>query len=76
MKFILFLKKFWQNDQDKKMMCLIKRSYKSTRIIGRGTLVISPSEVANSESFKQLRKRAKILVDKKANVSQKADYCP
>lgn len=53
---------FKRTERDKNMMKLINNMYKSTRIVGRGTLKVSSSEVGKSDSFKQAQKKAERLV--------------
>lgn len=40
-------------DRDKELIKLVKNSYKSLRVVGRGIVIIDPSEVYNSKEFQQ-----------------------
>lgn len=49
-------------EQDKKMIALVNKGYSSTRVVGRGTVKIDPSEVNQCEHVKQARRYAKTIV--------------
>lgn len=53
---------FKQTETDKRLMKLINETYDNTRVVGRGTLKISPSEVVKSSDFKKAQARAKKIV--------------
>ncbi|MEQ1602514.1 MAG: hypothetical protein HOP04_08050 [Methylophilaceae bacterium] len=40
----------------------IKKSYPSLKVVGRGTVMINPRDITESNNFKEDLKRAKILV--------------
>lgn len=42
---------------------LISDTYSSARVVGRGAVKIDPSEVSNTEEFKQAKKKAKEIVE-------------
>lgn len=48
--------------QDIKLRELVNKSYKSVRVVGRGTVMIDPAEVAATPEFKQARKQAGEIV--------------
>lgn len=48
--------------KDNALKKLVENSYKSTHIVGRGTVLISPKEVRESEGFKQALVLAKEIV--------------
>lgn len=64
----IFMRKFLQflgfapTEQDKKMIALVNQSYSSTRVVGRGTVKIDPSEVSQCEHVKRARLYAKEIV--------------
>lgn len=47
------------SENDKKIKALVDNSYKSLRVVGRGTIVIDPKEVRATESFKRDMQKAK-----------------
>lgn len=51
------------NENDKKLKILIDNTYKTVRVVGRGTITIDPSEVKNSSEFKEAQKKAKKIVE-------------
>lgn len=57
---------FFKTEQDKKILDRIKRAKKmgitSMRVVGRGTLVMDPSELSQTEKVKAARQEAKKLV--------------
>lgn len=50
------------SESDRKLRDLVNKSYKSVRVVGRGTIVIDPSEVAATPEFKEARARAADIV--------------
>ena len=42
----------------------IKQKYPSMKVVGRGTVILSPSEITSSQSFKDNVARAEKLVQK------------
>ena len=50
------------SDDDKKLKSLVESSYKSVRVIGRGTIKIDPAEIRSSSEFKSAREKAKRIV--------------
>lgn len=53
---------FKPTENDRKLIELVKNSYKSLQVVGRGTIKIDPKEVRNTEEFKRARKAAKDIV--------------
>lgn len=50
------------SDSDIKLRDLVNKSYKSVRVVGRGTVVIDPAEVAATPEFKKARAQAGDIV--------------
>jgi len=50
------------NKDDKRLKELVNKSYKSVKVVGRGTIRIDPKEVRETEEFKKARKQAKAIV--------------
>ncbi|ADE16117.1 conserved hypothetical protein [Nitrosococcus halophilus Nc 4] len=50
------------NEDDKRLKELVNKSYKSVKVVGRGTIRIDPKEVRETEEFKKARKQAKAIV--------------
>lgn len=50
------------SEEDKKLRSLVDNSYKSVRVVGRGTIRIDPKEVSDSKEFKDAREEAKKIV--------------
>lgn len=50
------------SEQDKKLKKLVDNSYKSVRIVGRGTVKIDPKEVRDTEEFRKARREAMEIV--------------
>ncbi len=48
--------------QDIKLRDLVNRSYKSVRVVGRGTVKIDPAEVVATPEFKAARAQAADIV--------------
>lgn len=57
----------------KDIIKLVANTYKSVRVVGRGTIVISPEEVMTSPEFKNARARIKSIFNKlpRREVSEK-----
>lgn len=53
---------FAPTDRDRKLTKLISNSYRSIRIVGRGTVRICPNEVRASDDFKMARMAAALCV--------------
>lgn len=56
-------KMWWKNKTDDYLIELVKNSYSTLRVVGRGTIMIDPSEVYDSPEFKESQKKAKEIVD-------------
>ena len=50
------------SERDLKLRKLVSSSYESVRVVGRGTVMIDPKEIAESESFRQARAEARRIV--------------
>ncbi len=50
------------SDKDEKLRELVAQSYKSVQVVGRGTITIDPSEVSQSQEFKNARAEAREIV--------------
>lgn len=50
------------SERDKELKKMVENSYKSVRVVGRGTVKIDPSEVRESDEFKKALKQAKKIV--------------
>jgi hypothetical protein len=50
------------SEQDEKLKKLVNNSYKSVRIVGRGTVKIDPKEVRDTEEFQKARREAMEIV--------------
>jgi len=51
------------SEEERKLAQTINNSYKSLRVVGRGTIRIDPEEVFDSPEFKQDLDRAKRLIN-------------
>ena len=51
------------SDRDREIMQLVKGSYKSVQVVGRGTIKIDPQEVLETPEFQHSLKLAKEIVD-------------
>lgn len=51
------------SESDKRLNELVNGSYKSVRVVGRGTIKIDPTEVYASDEFKSARKKARAIVE-------------
>ena len=61
MQFSRFFDRF-RSKEDLKLRALVANSYSSSRVVGRGTVVVSASEVRSSDEFKKALERAKSVV--------------
>ena len=52
----------------KSLRQLISETYKTARVVGRGTVKIDPSEVSSTEEFKQAKKKARDIVEENQRV--------
>jgi hypothetical protein len=52
-----------EKQEEIKMLDAIRNGPKSMRVVGRGTVVVDPEEIANSPSFKRDLERARLLVE-------------
>lgn len=52
----------FRSKEDIKLINLIKNSYKTLRVVGRGTIVVDPSEVSNTKEFKEALIKASELI--------------
>lgn len=54
---------FFRTEQDKEILERLKKARKmgitSMRVVGRGTLVMDPKELANTDKVKEARRKAK-----------------
>ena len=50
------------SERDQRMRDLVKDSYKSVTVVGRGTVKIDPSEVSASPEFQHARRQAEMIV--------------
>lgn len=50
------------SDSDIKLRDLVNKSYKSVRVVGRGTVVIDPAEVTATPEFQAARRQAAEIV--------------
>lgn len=50
------------SERDKKLKRLVDSSYRSTRVVGRGTVKIDPSEVRGTPEFRTARAKARLIV--------------
>lgn len=53
----------YEKQEEKKLIEAIRNAPKSLRVVGRGTIVVDPAEIANSPGFKRDLQRAKELVE-------------
>lgn len=51
-----------RKQRDAQLIKLVKNSYKSLRVVGRGTIMIDPREVVESPEFKAARELARKIV--------------
>ena len=63
MKFLLEYLGLTPSNNDIKLKTLIDNSYATLRVVGRGTVMISPKEIKESTEFVAARKLAKIIVE-------------
>lgn len=59
---LAFFKSTPQSEEDESILKAIRDSHESLKVVGRGTVVISPKHVANTDTFKIDLERAKKLV--------------
>ena len=50
-------------DEDERLKSLVQGSYKSVRVVGRGTVKIDPREVRESAEFQQALVEARSIVN-------------
>lgn len=53
---------FLRSDEDQKLRDLIKNSYRNVQVVGRGTVLVDPTEVRNSDEFKTAQALARRIV--------------
>lgn len=63
MKILLRMLGLVPSKRDIEIMQLVKGSYKSVHVVGRGTIKIDPQEVLESPEFQSALKQAKEIVD-------------
>lgn len=63
MKALLRLLGLAPSAREREIAQLVKNSYKSVRVVGRGTIKIDPQEVFDSPEFQLALQRAKAIVD-------------
>ena len=51
-------------DRDKRLRKLLSKSYRSTRVVGRGTVKTDAREVQDSPEFREAQEKAKTTVGK------------
>lgn len=51
------------SERDREIMQLVKESYKSVHVVGRGTIKIDPQEVLETPEFQHALKLAKEVVE-------------
>lgn len=51
-----------KNKEDMELINLIKNSYNTLRVVGRGTIIIDPTEVSNTKEFKEALTKASELI--------------
>lgn len=52
----------YPTEQDLEIRNMVQNSYKSLRVVGRGTVKIDPGEVRQSDEFKEALKQARVIV--------------
>lgn len=52
-----------ERSRQQELINLVNNSYKSLRVVGRGTVRIDPREVSQSATFQQARQLAKEIVN-------------
>lgn len=52
-----------RQENDESLIELVNNSYSTLRVVGRGTIMIEPSEVYESVEFKEAQVKAKNIVD-------------
>lgn len=58
------LTSFLRSREDEELMQLVNNSWRTLRVVGRGTLTVDPKEVYNSPEFKNALKRMEALAEK------------
>jgi len=59
-----------EKDKETMLSTIVNSGYTSTKVVGRGTLVVDSSEVTETEEYKMYVKKArKIIEAKKDNVA-------
>ncbi len=53
---------FIRSDEDQKLRALIKNSYSNVQVVGRGTVLVDPTEVRNSDEFKKAQVLARAII--------------
>lgn len=61
-KNILIALGLYPSQRDLELRQLVHNSYRTVRVVGRGTIKIDPSEVANTPQFQQARRKCKQFV--------------
>lgn len=62
---------FLEKDDDEKLKQLVSQSYRSLRVVGRGTVRIDPKEVGESLEFKAAKRKSKTIVEDVKTASSK-----
>jgi len=55
----------YPSERDREIKQIVENSYKSVRVVGRGTIKIDPKEVVSTEEFKHAQEQAKLIVEGK-----------
>jgi hypothetical protein len=63
MKSLLSLLGLAPTERDREIAQLVKNSYKSVRVVGRGTIKIDAKEVRDSPEFQRALQRAQAIVE-------------
>lgn len=64
LNYILHIIRPNKDEYEQDLVNLVNNTYKSTRVVGRGTVRTDPNEVSSTESFQEAKKKAKQIVDK------------
>lgn len=59
------LTSIFRSKEDEELTQLINNSWRSLRVVGRGTIRIDPEEIRNSPEFKDALKRMEALFEKR-----------
>lgn len=54
----------FRSKQTLRLIDLVKRSYKSVRVVGRGTIKIDPAEIRATPEFKEAQRKAAEIVER------------